>query len=227
MTERPDRYATGNNGLAELPPEVTAQVVTDFVLTFRYSQGDEDTHRKLIDGITAFYDDTFDEPLKENLRMHIDELHDSMVDTFQVPTAHFPVLQTRGREQVDGVRDEWWGKFSNKIIRLTRPTPPLSADALDSLAYGLVTRDTEYQAKPRPGREALVDPHYSLTRRHIVLGRKSGSAAIDSLFQGITPLIFDPPHAGLQEDVETLEAAWEDNHPGEKFFATENGDYNN
>ena len=193
-------------------------VLRDFHLSFKFSQGKGFLQRKLLQLATDHYKTTADPAHYTAFRGTICNLDSHIQRRTKLPRDHF--FQTEKT-----IRDEFqklWATFSHSLDTEERMPSDTQTAALRSVLLDTVYVDLGYNKSARPiNDDPSKDPHASFFREYIIRQSPTGSPTYDAIFRKVRE--FYDTHedtlefSTIKDGVAALRRLWEENHPGQKF----------
>lgn len=208
---------------AEKQKDFEKQLLKDFYLSFKFSQGDQYTQGYILNALVSNYRSQGDyDPAY--IRENSNELFSKLID-FGIPKSH--VTLTNTGEKLDLTPSLKAAVFINgaKIfvdkLKTGEPSMPQDLNA-EAMMRGIIQRDIVYQTAER-GYQA-ADPHSSYFRQNVLLQQPTGSEAYNQIFARCLELIEVDQYRNvfltvpIAERITDLAQGWEANHPGVAFY---------
>lgn len=213
--------------------------------SFHYSQSSE-----IIQELTLYYTARFySEDDIEQMKNCYQWLGSSL-KKLKIPKEHkdseklniypFDVFQMHMYEYIRIINFEKGGDLDDREGIFTERLKSLPQEPSNKLLFYIVENileeDSSFVKKGREGR-IKRDPHASQLREHMYMGEKAKTPEFEQMFEDIRNFFHDqgidrdevtaedPISEGerveLRDSLEKLSSAWEERHPGEKFFPEE------
>ncbi|MDQ5943696.1 MAG: hypothetical protein QG675_464 [Patescibacteria group bacterium] len=184
-------------------------LVTDFHLSFRFSQGSPDVQNNIFELLLGYYTDVLGIDYEKIIDSLKSEEVTSRIMELVPPKKH---LEIPDNSVEIALKDEY-------IIFLDmaqKKSPNLyTSNKVNRLIGDMMQRDLEYQQKserPRPD-GYRADRHASMFRDFVILAKPTASESFNAIFKRMREMLDALPPLMSEQ----LKQAWEANHPGEKF----------
>jgi hypothetical protein len=185
---------------------ITDRLLLDFYLSFRFSQGDPAVQERYFKALISEYRRENSEPTTEDL-----ESVKAKLASLKPPREHAAVYPSRlgdFNNQWKEMQDAFTETSSNR----------LEDDELLRLGREMAASDIQYQQRKRPNRDRSADPHESFFRTYVLRGTSTRSVTYDSIMEQMRS-VYEGGQSVDMEKLEELQVAWEDTHPGQRFYA--------
>lgn len=213
-----------------------------FVQSFQHSQGDANLQRQifvwakkstLLDNFTDF---PGDEMVRDKLKMPAHHREPRPGQRFLADNMWGDLLAVRFEKDPPYLKGSKDYKEFKDLIAASKD------EVLFRIAKGIIERDRRFQDIDRQVKndqerdDGPHDAHASFFRRHVVLGRPTGSPIFDQMYEEVGKLIdqykstkysfFHLKHRARQTELMNvlgiLQARWELHHSGQEFFPSDN-----
>ncbi len=182
-------------------------VIRFFVLSFKYSQGDE-----------ALQNEMFDYAYTTGIYKHVPSVaRDSFVN-FKTPDKHKKIYNPH---VMSGTFSKQWASMKDRLVIPNREVDLVSN--IYSITKGMIEKDIHFIKKGREERnhrrskvpDDSEDPNASFIRRYAMQQHSTGDLVIDMLFSEVRNSIQSPV---FSNEIHELRELWETRHRNRSFY---------
>lgn len=203
-----------------LEPAIGGLVLKDFNLSFRLSQGQEDTQRAIFSALDGVYRETWTPRAMSVFAANIDAFRDRAESLALPPDHSGPINDTLFQFT------EQWAIFSTQIKYGHHPTGQDLRYVIQDVGRDMISADRSYLARPggRPGAkspEALYASHF---RDYVLHAKPTGSHAFGIIMDRLRG---DAKRNEAQFMLYSLQRDWQLRNPGRDFYPSDWQDADN
>ena len=211
---------------------VEDELVRDFYLSFKFSQGSSGYQQSIFDALGTYYQNCLPADTKNDLLAFAENGLAQRAGSLKLPSSHKLVGFEMNPSDPQGglLAKETFVQMADKLSRKIRfaidqdeATEPQTSwsilpSTLSEISGGMIVKDCHFFYKPR---RIEANTHRSFFREYILLQEPTHSAAFDTIFSQARESFIANGLDDYKNDLERLKMCWEASHPGEKFYPDE------